>query len=217
MKPEKKAVIFDMDGTLWDALDGVVISWNESLARQGIEGVTVTYENMSGLVGKTMDKFAEFFFPDLPRERGLEILAVMENDENDYLREHGGGLLGDVADVFEDLHEMGYLVGIVTNAQAGYAEAFMDHFGLRGLVDDFINYGDTMRGKADNLRLMIERNNLGHYWYVGDTQGDYDACREAGVPFIYAAYGFGEVEADVPRINCLEEIMELMDTEDKIE
>ncbi|MCD8300774.1 MAG: HAD family hydrolase [Clostridiales bacterium] len=215
MKPEKKAVIFDMDGTLWDALDNIVISWNESLSKQGIEDVNVKREDMANLVGKTMDKFAEFYFPDMPREKGLEILAVMEQYENDYLRENGGGLLGDVADVFEDLHEMGYMVGIVTNAQAGYAEAFMDHFGLRGQVDDFINYGDNLHGKADNIKLMIERNGIGQCWYVGDTTGDYEACQEAEVPFIYAAYGFGEVDAPVLRINCLEEIVELLDTDDK--
>ncbi len=215
MKPEKKAVIFDMDGTLWDALDNIAISWNESLKKLGIEGVSVTRENLANLVGNTMDRFAEFYFPDISHEKGMEILSVMEQDENDYLRENGGGLLGDVSDVFEDLHEMGYMVGIVTNAQAGYVEAFMDHFDLHGQVDDYINYGDNLHGKADNLKLMIERNGIGHCWYVGDTEGDYTACQEAEVSFIYAAYGFGEVEADVPRINCLEEIVELLDTDDK--
>ena len=33
--------------------------------------------------------------------------------------------------------------------------------------------------------------------YIGDTQGDADACKEADVPFVFAEYGFGSVkEAD---------------------
>lgn len=29
--------------------------------------------------------------------------------------------------------------------------------------------------------------------YVGDTMGDFLSCRKAGVPFVFASYGFGEV------------------------
>ena len=41
--------------------------------------------------------------------------------------------------------------------------------------------------------MIAERNHLKHPVYVGDTIGDYNACQEAGVPFVFAAYGFGEV------------------------
>ncbi|MFR7899958.1 MAG: hypothetical protein ACLU6Y_09110 [Ruminococcus sp.] len=27
--------------------------------------------------------------------------------------------------------------------------------------------------------------------YVGDTLGDFNACRKADIPFIFAEYGFG--------------------------
>ena len=36
--------------------------------------------------------------------------------------------------------------------------------------------------------------------YVGDTLGDYQACRKAGVPFVFASYGFGQVETPDYRI-----------------
>ena len=29
--------------------------------------------------------------------------------------------------------------------------------------------------------------------YVGDTMGDFLSCRKAGVPFVFASYGFGDV------------------------
>jgi len=34
----------------------------------------------------------------------------------------------------------------------------------------------------------------------------------AGYGFIHAAYGFGSVNADVPRINAFEELPELLET-----
>lgn len=47
--------------------------------------------------------------------------------------------------------------------------------------------------KGDNIKLIIERNNLSKSVYVGDTEGDLKASRFAGIPFVYAKYGFGNV------------------------
>ena len=91
------------------------------------------------------------------------------------------------------IRELGYGVYIVSNCQSGYIESFLEYYHLADLVDDFECYGNTLHGKAENLKLLIARNDLTEYVYVGDTQGDYDACKEADVPFIWAAYGFGTV------------------------
>ena len=37
----------------------------------------------------------------------------------------------------------------------------------------------------------MERNGIAHPLYIGDTQGDCDEAHRAGVPFAFAAYGFG--------------------------
>ena len=41
----------------------------------------------------------------------------------------------------------------------------------------------------------MERQGITDCIYVGDTQGDADAAKQAGVKFIHAAYGFGRVDA----------------------
>ena len=46
---------------------------------------------------------------------------------------------------------------------------------------------------------MAESDLIEDAVYVGDIQGDYDASKAAGVKFIHAAYGFGEIEDEVPR------------------
>lgn len=206
----KKAVIFDMDGTLWDSVDNIVISWNEAYGKLGEDGVRITREDLLGLMGKTMDKFAEALLPHIPLEQALEMMHVCEQAENEYLKEHGAILLGDVKTVFEKIKALGYGVYIVSNCQSGYIESFLDYYHLADLVDDFECYGNTMQGKAENLKLLIARNDLSEYVYVGDTQGDYEACKEADVPFIWAAYGFGTVDADVPQIDGLESLVSLL-------
>ena len=57
--------------------------------------------------------------------------------------------------------------------------------------------------------MVAGRNHLDKGVYVGDIQGDYDATRLAGLPFIHAAYGFGTIDAEVPRIHSLEELIEV--------
>lgn len=44
----------------------------------------------------------------------------------------------------------------------------------------------------------MDRGRIESAIYVGDTQGDWDAAKTAGVPFVHAAYGFG-------RISCPDE------------
>ncbi len=203
----KKAILFDMDGTLWDSVDNIVDSWNLALRQIGETGVVVTRERIIGLMGKTMDSFAKALLPHYGQEHGMEVMHILEEVENDYLRQHGAVLLGDVGDTFRRLRNLGFGIGIISNCQAGYIEAFLEYYHLEDLVDDIECYGNTLQGKADNLKLLIRRNDLEQYWYLGDTQGDYDACREAGVPFVWASYGFGKVSADVPRVDVLEEIV----------
>ena len=57
-------------------------------------------------------------------------------------------------------------------------------------------YGTKSLPKADNIRDIVNDHNLTAPVYVGDTMGDYSAAKQAGVPFIFAAYGFGVVEED---------------------
>ena len=51
-------------------------------------------------------------------------------------------------------------------------------------------------GKADNIKELVKRNGLKNPVYIGDTEGDRIACEEAGVPFVHAAYGFGDLQED---------------------
>ena len=46
--------------------------------------------------------------------------------------------------------------------------------------------------------------------YVGDTRMDEQSAREAGCPFIHAAYGFGESEAPDAVISAPAELVGLI-------
>jgi phosphoglycolate phosphatase len=39
--------------------------------------------------------------------------------------------------------------------------------------------------------VLIDRNQLRHPVFVGDTPNDQTAARDCSIPFLHAAYGFG--------------------------
>ncbi|MDE7279616.1 MAG: HAD hydrolase-like protein, partial [Oscillospiraceae bacterium] len=95
---------------------------------------------------------------------------------------------------------------IVSNCQSGYIETFLEYHKLGKYFADFECPGGTGFAKAENIRIVMERNGLEKAVYVGDTQGDLDASDSAGIPFIHAAYGFGNVDRNVPEAQSFSEV-----------
>lgn len=61
------AVIFDLDGTLWDAMEPVYSAWAAALEQSALPHVALTREFLSGCMGKTPEEIAALAFPDAPR------------------------------------------------------------------------------------------------------------------------------------------------------
>ena len=99
---------------------------------------------------------------------------------------------------------------MVSNCQSGYIELFLKKNQLEQYVLDTECYGDTKKSKGENIRLVIERNHLQNCVYVGDTKGDCEAAKAAGIPFIFAAYGFGNVGTFDKEIGDVRELLEIL-------
>ncbi|MBO5426297.1 MAG: HAD family hydrolase, partial [Lachnospiraceae bacterium] len=190
----KKGIIFDMDGTLWDSAEGVAKSWMEVLAEEYPELPEITEDDIQAVMGKTMDVIARLLFPTLTEEKQMEVLDKCCVRENDYLAEHGGVLYPELENTLAKLQK-DYNLYIVSNCQSGYIEAFLQHYDFEKYFEDIECYGNNELSKGENIKLIVERNNLDKVVYVGDIQGDYEATMEAGLPFIHAAYGFGTISA----------------------
>jgi phosphoglycolate phosphatase-like HAD superfamily hydrolase len=52
--------------------------------------------------------------------------------------------------------------------------------------------GDTGLPKWGNILYLMKKRNLVKALYIGDTLKDKNETEKAGIPFIHAAYGFGE-------------------------
>ncbi len=166
----KKGIIFDMDGTLWDSAANVAESWNLAIKQDGSVDKKLTEQDIQGVMGKTMDVIADILFPEMEKEARMKLLDQCCSMENDYLREHGGVLYPKLEETLSALKEK-YPLYIVSNCQSGYIEAFLDHYGFRKYFEDIECYGNNLKQKGDNIRLLADRNGLTEAVYVGDIQG----------------------------------------------
>ena len=189
----KHMVIFDLDGTLWDSADSVAESWNMVLRNAGVD-ITVTADDIRRNMGKTMNDIADDLYASLPEEERYALARRCEVFENEYIAEKGGNLFEGVLETLEQLLSAGVKMSIVSNCQEGYIPAFLKSMYMDKYFVDYEEWGRSGLLKADNIRLVMKRNGADKAVYVGDIQKDADASAKAGVPCIWAAYGFGHID-----------------------
>lgn len=204
----KKAVIFDLDGTMWDSSECVTEAYNRGLAKMGY-GLRLTVEDVRAAMGKTMTEIAHMYFDSIDPEKAEEIMIRCIEEEMDYLKTAGGTLYDGLEEALSALKADGYFIACVSNCQSGYIEEFYAHSGLGRYFDDKECWGGTGMLKAENIRLVVERNGIDRAVYVGDTRGDYDSASAAETKFIHAAYGYGDVPSGTPKIERLSELLPL--------
>ncbi len=201
----KKAVIFDLDGTLWDSSRSCTEAWNIVIGRYPDIDRRITLGDMHSYMGKTLDRIAQLALPEVQEPLRTEIMTGCVQFEQEYIAMHGAIQYPKLRETLELLRR-DYLLIIVSNCQDGYIQCFLDYSGLWELFGDFESAGGTGLTKGENIRLVIERNSVDKAVYVGDTQGDLDSADYAGIPFIRAAYGFGSMNRAVPEIRSLPEL-----------
>ena len=214
----KRGIIFDLDGTMWDACETMADSYEayvrEFFPEYYAKGFSVTGEKARSVCGKPMEELGNIIFELIPAHIRKDILDDIWAYEVDYIREHGKVLIyPGLKEMLIRLKKLGYGLYIVSNCQKGYIEAFLYWSGTQELFDDFESNGNTGLMKADNIKLLAARNGLEKAVYVGDTQGDMDSADEAGVSFIHAAYGFGTVNREGPTARSAGEIADIVEGE----
>ena len=202
-------ILFDLDGTLWNAVPQVAKSWTLGLEQLGIQRAPVTAQELFPCMGMLLPDIVDQLLPELPPERMEQVIAHCCKVENEYLAHHGAELYPGEEETLAALGKK-YPLFVVSNCEKGYIEAYFQGIGMVKYFTDFESAGNTGLPKSENIKLVARRNGLKRPVYVGDTALDRKSAEEAGVPFVHAAYGFGEV-GGVPAIQSLGELELLLE------
>jgi phosphoglycolate phosphatase len=205
------SLIFDLDGTLWDASTSCVMAWNRALDKKGIRHFRVTNEMAFNFAGKLLDDIFSRYFPFLSPDQYPDMALAYGEEEAFCMKNYGGKLYPGAKGQLQALAKK-YPLFIVSNCLAGYIENFVQQHSLESLFTDHECSGNTGKPKADNIAMIISRNQLKNPVYIGDTTGDFEAARQNNIPFIHASYGFGVVEDHDYVINSLSELEEVLET-----
>lgn len=199
-------IIFDVDGTLWDSTDSVAKSWTAAIQENSDLDLIIDAPLLNKVFGKTMDEIYDIIFPMLSQEERVRLGDLCFAYENKLLADEPCPLFDGVMDTFQQLSKK-YNLYIVSNCQCGYIEVMLETSGLGEYVKDTLCFGQTNTPKGQTIRTLMERNGLQDVIYVGDTQGDADACLDADIPFIFAEYGFGDVPDAKTRIQNITDLI----------
>lgn len=164
---------------------------------------------MEGCMGLQIVDIGKKLFPDLDEAFQMKLMKECCSAEQVYLGEHGGSLFPKLEETLKKLAE-NHKLFIVSNCQDGYIQCFFKAHKLDKYFEDFECSGVTGLPKGENNKLIIKRNNLKSPVYVGDTISDAESAKVAKIPFVYARYGFGDVEEYDYVIDSFEEILKLV-------
>ena len=205
------SLIFDMDGTLWDAIDSYCEVWNDTARRLGVAR-RVTYDDLRPLMGKPLDEIYDTLMGGSGADAPT-FMQLLAEREAAMMPRLGGKLYSGVKDTLGELHRLGVRLFMVSNCSADGLHNFLTYTGLEELMTDTLSFGATGVDKDVNIRHLVGRYNLARPAYVGDVQRDADCSHAAGVPAIFAAYGFGHIADPDFTIHSFHDLLDLYGTE----
>ena len=202
------SLIFDLDGTLWDTLN---ITTNElqKISDKYNEN-TITEDIVKEGMGKTFDEVTKLYFKNLNKQKREKYTIEAFNNITNYLFEHGGNIYPNTEDTIKTLSKH-FKLFIVSNTESdNYIKAFLQSSKLYKYFTDYQSNEHTNTKKEENIKILIQRNNLKNPIYIGDTNTDKLSAESVGIPFIYAAYGFGTINNNDKKINKIDDLISIL-------
>ena len=204
-----KAIFFDLDGTLWDALIPITEAWNKAMKENNLN-YSFSLETIKSFMGLTPKETAPLAFKDVSLEKGLEYFALCLKEEIQYLQINPGKLYPHEEEILKVLSNK-YPLFIISNSDKGYIEDYLKAYKFDKYFKGHVCAGDTNLEKWENISLVKNKYDYKDVIYVGDTKKDFLESKKANVNFIHASYGFGKIDESVLKINSLQELPNLVE------
>ncbi len=210
----KKAVVFDLDGTLLDTIGDLAAALNHALQGHGL--ATHTEKAVLGFVGNGVANLVARGIGDPGEAHPLfpsvfaEFRAYYGKHSADLTHPYEG-----IGALLTALTEKGIKTAVVSNKYDAAVKALSGRF-FGALIPLAIGESPAIKRKPAPDSLLLALKELGvspkEAYYVGDSEVDIETARAAGVECLSVLWGFRSREAllsagatrlfDTPRALC---------------
>lgn len=196
---EKRAFIFDMDGTLVDNMRFHTEAWGKMLAENGIE--MNAHDFLVKTAGKTNREILPGVFGAIPDERITELGNRKEMLYQELFLPHREPIKGAI-EFLEAARSLGVKMAVATAAPIVNVEFILDGLDLRRFFQAVTTAADIKNGKPDPEIFLKSAEKLGvqprDCLVFEDAFGGFEAAHLAGMKSI-----------GIATVNSIEEILQL--------
>ena len=187
----KKAVLFDLDGTLTDSGEGIINCAILALEHFGLP--IPSREEMRVFVGPPLhETFVRF---GVPADKTDEAIAVYRSRYIPIGKFENTPYPG-IRELLETLQAKGHKLYVATSKPEGMSKDILEHFDLAKYFTMICGASmDTSRSSKDAViaYLLEESGEKGNMVMVGDTKFDVLGAKAHGIPAIGVSWGYGTV------------------------
>ncbi|WP_028561931.1 HAD family hydrolase [Paenibacillus pinihumi] len=216
---QPEAIIFDMDGTLFQTetlLESVHKRIFEQLRKEGLyTNDTPPIERLIACLGMLLDDIWKKVMPDgspAAHQRANELMLQYELEE----LEAGNGILyPKVIETLEALHQRGIKLFVASNGLEHYVKGVASLRTIDHLFTGLYSAGEfDTASKVDLVSRLLKDHSLQSAWMVGDRSSDVEAGLNNGLKVIGCQYaGFGgddELQGSDYLISSFDELLQIL-------
>jgi phosphoglycolate phosphatase len=196
------AVIFDMDGTLFQTEKVAVPAFHRTVQRLEKTGLytgpTPTDEQVTATFGMVQEEIWERLLPDAEEQVREQADRWWLKHELECISEGMGELYPGVTEGIHELKKRGWALFVASNGLGPYVRGILDFYGLSEFFTGVYTAGDyhTAR-KEDLVQRLIESHGVQQGYMVGDRSSDVRAGKANGLTVIGCRYaGYPQFSAE---------------------
>ncbi len=188
----KKAILFDLDGTLTDSGEGIMNCAILALEHFGLP--IPTREELRVIVGPPLDQ--SFIRFGVPADRTDEAIRVYRSRYTTVGKFENYPYPG-IREALQTLRAAGHRLFVATSKPEDMSKEILNKFDLAQYFE--LICGATLDGsrshKADVIAYLLKQvGSMEHVVMVGDTKFDVLGAKEHAIPTVGVAWGYGTQE-----------------------
>jgi pyrophosphatase PpaX len=188
-----EAVLFDIDGTLVDSLETIVLGIGDAIETS--TGRRPERDEIVRIIGLPLTSQMAMFTRDRPQAQRMAMIAIERMAFHANLER----IYGPAVECLQLCHRQGLKTALVTSKSRIELDPFLKRFVGASAVDVAVCSSDVVNPKPDPECALLACKRLGvspqQGVLIGDSVFDLRCARDAGLATVAVAYGAGDREA----------------------